>query len=350
MSFFSKIFGGGSKQKPAAPPADPIDAFWAWWREASVELAKGYDAGRQPNEQLLHAISEHVHAIHENLAWETGPGVESDHHFVLSSEGDAERRVLTQRWLSRAPKRSKSWEYYAARQKSGGDPKKTLSINGRKFDYEDFKLGLKVSDTRAVVHVAAYHPLFAEISEAEQIQPTFLVLDDLLGEDDVTSWIGNVDCVAEEPEGAVVPQALVEAVRELRSKWDDEKISLLEGKIDDLPLFVLMRLGLKRLDHLLHDHHLELVLDFRESTENGLCSGEENEELNTLEEGLSAELGPRAIWIGHETHGGKRRVHFHADSSPAIQDAIHRYCEAHGDWQTELIVVHDPSWQILHRY
>jgi len=353
MSFLSRIFGGGGRKQAAAiASADPIDAFWVWWREASVELAKAYDDESDgPSEALIEAISERVHAIDEGLAWETGPGRKSDHHFALSAEGDAALRVLTQRWLSRAPQPSKSWEYYASRQKSGGNPRKTLTIDGRTFDYGDFKLGLEVDDTRAVVNAVVYHPLFAELAEEHRLQPTFLVLDDLLGEDEVTSWIGSVDAVAEEPDGAKPSTALLEAVRELRSSWDDEKVSLLKGNHPDgSPLFALMRLGLKRLDHLLHDHHLELVFQLREPTEHGLTVNEEGEELNALEEGLCAELGPRAIWIGHETYGGKRILHLHADASPAIQDAVLRYCEAHGDWTTELTVKHDPTWAILRRY
>lgn len=352
MSFLSRIFGGGrAKPTPAAVANDPIDAFWVWWREASVELAKAYDDESEgPSEALIEAISEKVHGIHEGLAWETGPGRNSDHHFAVSAEGDASLRVLTQRWLSRAPQPSKSWEYYAARQR-GGDQKKTLTIDGRSFEYEDFTLALDVDETRAEVNVVAYHPLFAEMAEEDRVQPTFLVLDDLLGEDDVTSWIGSVDTATAEPDGAKPAAALLEAVRELRSRWDDEKVSLLKGKHPDgSPLFALMRLGLKRLDHLLHDHHLELVFELREPTEHGLTTQEEGDELNTLEEGLCAELGPRAIWIGHETYGGKRILHFHADSSPAIQDTVLRYCEAQGDWKPDLTVKHDPAWAILRRY
>lgn len=348
MSWLSKLVGRGEKAE--ALPSDPIDAFWKWWERASVRLAAGYDRGEQPNEALVQEISERVNAIHEGLAWETGRGKSSQHHFALTAEGDPALRVMTQRWLARAPKASKSWEYYAARQGSGGDARRTLTIDGREFDYEDFRIGLDADESHALVHVVVYHPKFSHMSEGERAQPLFLFLDDVLGEDAVTSWIGSVDSAGELPDGAGTAGELVEAVRKLRVDWDDQTVSLLEGKRDDAPVIAVMRLKLKRLDYLLHDHHLELLLDLRQPREDGLCFGDENEELGSFEDGLLEELGHRAVWIGHETVGGQRIIHFHADGSPALQDAIQRYTDAHGDWESELSVAYDPGWKVLDRY
>ncbi len=351
MSLFSRIFGKGGQKKPAAAaPADPIDAFWAWWPEGSLALAQAYDRSERPSDELIEAISEHVRAMHDGLSWETGPGRASEHHFALSAEGDAELRVLTQRWLSRAPNPSKSWEYYAARRASGADARRTLKMGGRAFDYADFRVQATPDTTHAVIDVVVFHPLFADMDEDERIQPAFLFLDDVLGEDTVSSWLGTVDMTSESSAANDTVGALVEAVRMLRDGWSDEAVSLIEGQRDERPLIALMRLGLKRLDHLLHDHHLELVLAIRELTEAGFPSADEGDELNDFEDGLVEELGPRAVWIGHETCQGKRSIHFHADSSPGVQQAVLTYCQAHAHWETELSVRHDPGWEIVKRY
>jgi hypothetical protein len=351
MSFFSRLFGSsGSKQPEKELPDDPIDAFWTWWQDASVELARAYDRGEGPSDELIEIISERVNAMDEGLAWETGPGTTSDHHFALSPEGDAELRVLTQRWLSRAPPPSKSWEYYPARQAGGADPRCQLCIEGREFEYGDFRVAAERDDTRAVVNVVVYHPHYENMGEEERLQPTFLFLDGLLGEDDVASWVGTIDAADEEPSSADSASALAEMVRALREDWNDETVSLLEGKHNDAPLIAAMRLGLKRLHHLLHDHHLELILMLTEPSDTGLPSGEELEELEELEGGLVEALGHRAIWIGHETYEGKRVIHFHGDSSAALQDEVTEYCRVHGHWEAELSVTHDPSWSILKRY
>ena len=349
MSFVSKLLGKGAHSEPE-PPSDPLDAFWAWWREANVQLAKAYDSGRAPSEELTEAISDHVHAMDEELAWETGPGKSSDHHFALSAEGDARLRVLTQRWLSRAPPACKSWEYYPARQASGADPRQVLCVGDNEFAYGDFRIAAERDDTRAVANVVIYHPLFKRIEEHERSLPTFLFLDDVLGEDGVTSWIGSVDAVSDEPDEADSATALVEMIRELRTNWSDEVVSILEAERDGTPMLAVVRLGLKRLDHLLHDHHLELSLTLKEVGDTGLCSAEEVSELSDFEEGLIDAVKHRAIWIGHETHRGVRTIHFHADSSAALQDEIVKFCQVHAHWKSDLTVTYDPGWEILYKY
>jgi hypothetical protein len=352
MSFLSKLLGRRDKPVPVALPSDPIDAFWAWWQEASVELAAACGRGGGLSEEQVDAISERVRAIDAGLAWETGPGTNnSEHHFALSAEGDAALRVLTQRWLSRAPQPSKSWQYYPARQGSGPDARLSLNISGREFVFADFKLATEVDDDRAVVNVVVYHPLFAAMSEDERLQPLFLFLDDLLGEDGVTSWVGAVSSASEEPAGATTSGALVELVRKLRAEWSDETVSVLRGQRGDgVAVVAMVRRALKRLDHLLHDHHVELMLELREPNAEGFYSPDEGEELESFEEGLIEELGHRAVWIGHETFAGKRVVHFHAGGSADVQDAIDRYCEVHGGWDKALSVTYDPEWTILERY
>lgn len=329
---------------------DAIDEFWAWWAGASEELATTINAKQPLDETQIEAISERVNAIHESLAWEMGPGVQSEHHFALSPEGDAELRVVTQRWLARAPGASAHWEFYAARQGSGHDPALTLTLNDRSFAFADFRLALEIDEHHAVVHVEAFHPLFAELPEEERGFPTFLFLDNTLGEDVVTSWIGSVDALAELPEEAKAPEELQAAVAQVRASWDPETTSLAQVEIDGMPLFALVKLQLKRLDHLLHDYHWQLVLTLQEADERGLPSATENEELNELEDGLIEALGPRAIWISHETHAGTRTINFHADSVSITEDEVLQYCAVNGHWPAELSVTHDPAWEILHRY
>ena len=351
MSLFSKLWGKRRRESTSSgSTGDPIDAFWTWWSGVSDELARSYESKQPLSDNVLEQISAHVTAIDPGLAWETGPGVTSRHHFAMSSEGDAALRVVTQRWLSRAPKSSGKWEYYAARQRDGADARHTLRIGDRELDYADFKLTMQVDETHAVVDVVIYHPQFATMAEPERLQPMFLFLDHVLGEDDVTSWIGSVDSAAEPLAEATGSGALLDAVGKLREGHDDERVTLLRGTRAGAPAVALMRLSLKRLDYLLHDHHLELTFTIREPNEGGLHGSDEGDELNALEDSLIAELSHRAVWIGHETFAGKRVAHFHADSSADIQRAIERHCEAHGDWEVSLTVKADPEWSVLSRY
>src|SRR5712671_480739 len=79
-----------------------LDAFWRWWRTAAPRLAATIDTGKAA--PIADEVSAQVDAIDPRLSWETGPGLKgARHHFALSSEGGIELRILTERWLSRAP-------------------------------------------------------------------------------------------------------------------------------------------------------------------------------------------------------------------------------------------------------
>lgn len=351
MSFFGKIWPRKSaKGDSPVHPSDPIDAFWHWWARASDELAASYDSGKGLSDEQIDEISSCVHSIDEGLAWETGPGVQSRHSFALSSDGNPALRVLTQRWLARAPQRSAAWEYYPARQASGADPKSTLRINGNEFDFSEFRLSLERDETRAVIHVGVYHPVFAQIDEDARSQPAYLFLDDALGEDAVESWVGSIDILTELPSPAATSGALKEEVLSLKTDWDDEQVTGMEGERGGKRIVALARLGLKRLDHLFHDHHWSLSFTFNEPGEAGLGTTDENTELNALEDAIIETLGPRIIWIGHENCGGERVIHFHAAADAAMQDELMKICAAHGEWDPVLGVEPDPAWEILRKY
>lgn len=329
---------------------DAIDEFWAWWSKASQGLARTLDSRRPLSDEQIEALSERVQAVHESLSWEMGAGERSRHHLAVTAEGDAELRVVAERWLARAPDPSEAWEYYAARQASPEDAQNSLSLSGRTFDFDDFRAGLEVDEDHSRIHVEIYHPEFATMEDDELLMPTFLFLDDALGEDAVTSWIGRVETTAECPDESVDRLGLRAAVSELRAKSNDGTLYLLTGEVDGDPLISVMRLGLKRLDYLFQDHHWELTLLVNDPNEQGMPEGDEIRELGDFEDGLIEALEPRAVWIGRETHSGKRVMHFHADSSSISEGEVLAYCETHGHWQAELTVTHDPAWEILHRY
>lgn len=329
---------------------DEIDGFWRWWKRAADGLAKAFDSGAGLSDAQIEEISEHVKAMGD-LAWETGPGNASRHHFALSAEGDAELRVLTQRWFARAPAKSEAWEFHPARQPGGADERLSITFGERTFVFGDFRLQIARDDDRERFHLTVYHPQFAELDDNACYTPVFLTLDNLLGEDGVVRWVGNIDLSREPLDGGVGLRALTEELAAVSADWKSDRTWLIEGKTEDgNPLLAVVNPSLKRLDYLLHDHHYELTLEIVDVTDNGLPDGEENQDLNDFEDELLAELGHAAVWIGHETYEGKRVIHFHADSSANLQKKVEDFLTVDGRWEGELSVQYDPSWAILEKY
>jgi hypothetical protein len=329
---------------------DEIDQFWRWWKRAADGLAKAFDSGAGLSEEQIDEISDQVKAMGD-LALETRPGNGSRHHFALSAEGDAELRVLTQRWLARAPAKSDAWEFFAARQPSGADARLSVSFGQKEFTFGDFTLQVTRDEDRERFDLTIHHPAFVDLADDACYPPTFLALDNVLGEDGVVRWVGAIDLSRTPLEGGVPLGALNDELAAVANDWKGDRTWMLEGETaGGYPLLAVINSSLKRLDYLLHDHHYELALEIVDVTEKGLPDGEENQDLNEFEDELMNELGHAAVWVGHETYEGKRFIHFHADSSPALQKKVEDLLELDGRWEGELTVRYDPAWEILDKY
>ena len=200
----------------------------------SPRLAKAFDEGR--GDSVGDELSRRVHAIHPDLAWETGPGLAgARHHLALSSEGDVTLRVLTERWLARAPAPDAAWEYYPARQPSGRDAKLNLALHdapGIDIAYADARAALEVDEAREVVHVKLHHPALARLPEKSRSTAAFLMLDDALGEDGVERWVGHLDLSVEPLPAAQPVAALAEAVASLERHSTGERWVIIEARTE----------------------------------------------------------------------------------------------------------------------
>jgi hypothetical protein len=328
---------------------DPIDAFWEWWKTARSAIAKAIKD--RTVSEWVDPISEHVGAIDEGLAWELGPGVKSAHHLCVTGEGNSLLRVTAERWLSRAPAPDELWEYYPARQPSRGDPKLTLRIDDVELGYQEFRVGLTVDDLRRCVDVVIYHPKFRDLPEDKRPMATFLFLDDTLGEDGVERWLGSVHHTIDAGEAEAPRRGLIEAVEKLSKTTAEEEFTLLEGKNEEgKPFLAVINLGLKRLDHLLMDTHIEVTIPYPTDREDGFYSEAIGEDVNAMEDALLEALGRDAVNIGHETGLGRRVIHLHAARGGPAAGIIDRWERMYPSWDIETVAKSDPEWAVLKRW
>ncbi|MBL8683186.1 MAG: DUF695 domain-containing protein [Myxococcales bacterium] len=336
------------------PQEGAIEAFWAWWPTVAQVIARSFrDKGL--GQELIHAIAEHVAAIDDRLDWEFGPGVKSEHHFCLSGKGDPALRVVAERWLRGAPKGDPTWEFYASRQ---GNPRggMKLEINGFALELDQVAFVLEEDEGRERLHVKVFHPLFSKINDEQlAMRIAFIALDNTLGEDDVERWIGAIELGEGVAVAPVMLSALRERVRAFASKATGERWTLLEGSIDGAPIFVLVNTAIKRVDHLLLDMHVEVVIPLAEPTEEGLTISKEADVLNAMQDELDALLGDEAIHVARETTRGKRILHYHVmEGGPAaalFERWRSRYDGRDGHaYAIEVLFSNDPQWDVLRRW
>ena len=139
-------------------------------------------------------------------------------------------------------------------------------------------------------------------SESARLQVTFLVLDWLLGEDDVERWLGQVEALETVPVGFIDGDGLLGAVQSIAR-------SARPGRVDSVPLedangtavFASFRRALRWIYHPTLDTHHGVHAAFA-GQHNGLpADGAALDSLRRLEDELETLLGSRGLLTGHET-------------------------------------------------
>jgi hypothetical protein len=297
-------------------PAPPRD-FWSWWSDARDRLGQAITAGGI-DEGLVGEISRAVGTIHPQMAWELAPGKTAQHAFCISPEGRPDLRQIALRWLETAPPADATWEYHASKQAS--QRLMRLDIAGAQFDLGEMRAIASWDPSTRRLDVRLWHPQFARVPPQVRPQVGFLFLDNLLGEDDVERWIGQID-VLDAPTGGRTPDELrAEIERHKAEPAGDESWILGELEGSDGPTIVLANAALKRIDHPFADQHVSIGVVLE--GERGLPDDAEAAKLNAEEDDLVARFEGTAVYAGRTTKPGMRTMHFVAEDLERVRATI----------------------------
>lgn len=170
-----------------------IASFWTWWlAEGRALAATGLDGDdAQVGAHLAPVIAIHVESIDRDLAFETGAGRTARHVLVVAAAGNPDVRDAARRWLAAAPPADEAFEYADARQPVADPGGVSIALDDHLVvDLASAEVVTHIADGK--IHVAMSHPMFASLPDDAQGQISFLLLDALLGEEDVERWIGEV--------------------------------------------------------------------------------------------------------------------------------------------------------------
>lgn len=322
------------------------DDFWAWWTTRGADAC---DAGIADGTlgSLVDEITERVHAVSPDLAWELGPGERSRHALLVSPEGNPDARAVARRWLRAAPPASATWEYADARRASTDPGSGVLAVGDTEVDLASIRVGAKRVGNH--VDVAVHHPLLRALPEQARGSVLFLSLDHALGETACETWIGAVDVALEEPPGAltlVELRELVAAVHDDATGDDGEPVwVLLRGDKDGEPIMAAAQVPLAPswAPHL--DAHLAVEVPFVGATEEGMPSPEALDALRDLEDHLTERLAGSGRLVAHETQRGRRTLHYYVDSTLPAGAVVEAAVGGWADGRVEVTSTPDPSWR-----
>lgn len=331
------------RKRESGPGRHPIAAFWEWW------AAEGQHIDPRRASTSTDELGRRVASIHPDLTWQFGAGVTAEHCLTVSAGGVAEVRPVAERWRRAAPRAGATWEFRSCQRRDPDAMSNVLEIAGKKVELAFTRFRVEPVPQELRVHVGVYHPAFGELPEPVRKQVTYLVLDWLVGEDDVERWFGHVECLTEPPQGAVAGSGVLAAVDQIAAQRAPEEWAIAQWQDKDgTPGLVMYRRGLRWIDHPTLDRH-QVVSAKYEAQPNGLpADAAALESLRQLESELELLLRERGILVAHETHRGVRKLHAYTDGEDQNTDAAVR------DWAiTRNVSVEaqpDSAWSQIRRF
>jgi len=316
-------------------PAD----FWAWWPGARDRVASAIETGSF-DPKLIDEVSRAVRGVDPRLAWEFAPGRTAKHALCVTPEGNAEVRPAALRWLAGAPPADTTWEYHASRQASPS--RDVLEVGGRRLALSAMRGISAWDESRQRIDIRLWHDVFTQSALPVRQQIAFLFLDNLLGEDDVERWIGQVDLL-EAPSGGKTPDELKAEVARHAAEPAGVTWVLGQGATPDgRPVIVAADVGLKRIDHPFADQHvsIRILIEGGGMPDNALA-----ETLNAEEDRLVAALAGAATLAGRTTSPGARVIHFVGEDLDRIKAGIDAWAKDAPEWRVNVDFQHDPSWE-----
>jgi hypothetical protein len=222
-----------------------------------------------------------------------------------------------------------------------------LQIGGLDVDFEAMRAIVSWDESRYRLDVRLWHPIVERAPEAVRLQAAFLFLDQLLGEDDVERWIGEIDLLEAPTSGRTPAELKAEVDRRRTDATGDATWIVGQRDGPDGPMFVTANAALKRIDYPFHDHHVEISTVFGGE----LPKGELAEALNQEEDDLLPRFEGLAIHAARTTVPGKRSLHFVTEDPERLRPAIDSWAAALPDdlpggvsRRIKVNFAHDMNW------
>ena len=339
------LFRRPSPSRAAQGQAQAIGRFWAWWQgEGSTQTALAILDGQ--SERMVPVLNEKVSAIHSGLSWELAAGESSQHVLIVSAEGDPALRPVARRWRRAAPEPDGIWDYADSRPPVADPDGTVLKIGDTDVALTEATAGARVTGVQ--VDVSVYHPAFEQLPDDARQLATFLLLDAVLGELAVETWIGAISTTTAPPLDAVPLAGLRAVVRDLSAQFTDDKGDphwvVAEGLAKGSRVLVSMQIPLRAASAPDLDTHVGVQVPFSDRTPDALPGPGSLASLRRFEDHLTARLDGSGRLVAHVTHGGMRVLHFYVDGTTPAADQLRAAVKGWDQGPVRVQVAADPGW------
>jgi hypothetical protein len=331
----------------AAAQADAVTKFWSWWQaKGGQQLAAAID-DRQP-ERMIDVMARYLTAIHPGLVWQYG--VEGSRYvLVVSADGDPALRAVASRWRQAAPEADRVWAYSEYRPAAADPAATVLTLGAAQIDVTSAIVDADVSGTH--VDVTMYHPGFASLPAEQHMATAFMLLDTVLGEAAVDSWLGTVAPATVPPAHHPVPLVdLRTVVRKLEASFTDvegeRSWQLTRGTSETGdPILASAQVPLRAASAPHLDTYVDVSVSFSEWTPGGLPAQGSLQRLRDFQDQLNRRLGATGQVVAHETHRGVRTLHLYVDSTTSALKQLKGVIAGWNQGTVSVTERRDPGWE-----
>jgi len=198
-----------------------------------------------------------------------------------------------------APPVDSTWEYWSARRPNPNALSGSLSIGDRELDVDRIIVRLRTDESKMLLAVSLFHPMFAAMTDQERARVSFLVLDWALGEDEVERWVGRIDTVTERPDRrqSVPINYLDQVTAILAANQGEVRWVVVRGRgPSGSPLIALARRPLKWIDFPLFDQHIAVTIPYEPAGDGGMLTPTALDQLHEAESNLINAASPDVPW------------------------------------------------------
>jgi hypothetical protein len=224
-----------------------------------------------------------------------------------------------------------------------------LSIAGYRVDLSRTSFSISRGEGLSRVDVGVFHPAFAQMPQGAARQVTCLVLDWVVGEDNVERWIGRIETLSSEPAEPASADALTGEVAQLAAERnvDGWAVGRWESP-DGTTGIALFRPWLRWLDYPTLDRHHLIAVTY-DAQANGLPAGDAAlDALRAVEDGLMSTVGSRGVLVGYESSRCVRTFHIYTDSEDStVGSDINAYVARTGHTTHSST---DPAWREVRHF
>ncbi len=189
-----------------------IAAIDRWWEAFAAKAGELEDLFRGRSRWDLPAfMNEHLHAIHERLMWEFGPGVEGGHRLVITPEAEIHLHPLVKAVIGRAPK-VEGWQFYPFRLPEPPETAGELVRARTGATLEGIKIRARMGP-RNRIDLVFHSEVIDDADELRRL--AFVAAESLLGEEVLNDWIGIISVADEAKDTWAGPERLRSTVETL---------------------------------------------------------------------------------------------------------------------------------------